>query len=125
MVGTLGIEPCPNFYAWPPSSFHLRRRLNAAKLWDNIDAVIGDNNQIAEDVFDFMISYLPFPQKSIRSELTKLFSQYINQSAPNLVKMYMTIWSRMSSIMELIRPELSKLSALESEKLPYLTLFTL
>ena len=35
--------------------------------------VIGDNNQISEDVFDFMISYLPFPQKSIRSELAKLF----------------------------------------------------
>ena len=35
--------------------------------------VIGDN-QISEDVFDCMISYLPFPQKSIRSELTKFFS---------------------------------------------------
>ena len=29
--------------------------------------VIGDKNQISEDVFDFMISYLPFPQKAIRS----------------------------------------------------------
>ena len=36
--------------------------------------VIGEKNQISEDVFDFMISYLPFPQKSIRSELAKLFS---------------------------------------------------
>ena len=36
--------------------------------------VIGDKNQISEDVFDSMISYLPFPQKSIRSELAKLFS---------------------------------------------------
>ena len=54
-----------------------------------------------------------------------LASTNINQSAPNLVKMYMTIRSRMSSIMELIGPELSKLSALELEKLPYLTLFTL
>ena len=36
--------------------------------------VIADKNQISEDVFDFMISYLPFPQKSIRSELAKLFS---------------------------------------------------
>ena len=35
--------------------------------------VIGDKNQISEGVFDFMISYLPFPQKSIRSELAKLF----------------------------------------------------
>ena len=36
--------------------------------------VLGDKNQISEGVFDFMISYLPFPQKSIRSELAKLFS---------------------------------------------------
>ena len=27
--------------------------------------VIGDKNQISADVFDFMISYLPFPQKSV------------------------------------------------------------
>ena len=40
--------------------------------------VISDKNQISEDVFDFMISYLPFPQKSIRSELGKLFSISIN-----------------------------------------------
>ena len=48
-----------------------------------------------------------------------------NQSAPNLVKMYMTIRSQMSLIMDLIGPELSELSALEFENLPYLTLFTL
>ena len=36
--------------------------------------VFCDNNQISENVFDFIISYLPFPQKSIRSELAKLFS---------------------------------------------------
>ena len=34
--------------------------------------VIGDN-QISEDVFDFIISYLLSPKKSIRSELAKLF----------------------------------------------------
>ena len=40
--------------------------------------IIGDKNQISEDVFDFMISHLPFLQKSICSELAKLFShQYI------------------------------------------------
>ena len=49
----------------------------------------------------------------------------INQSALNLVHMYMTIRSRMSSIMELIGPELSELSALELENLPYFTSFTL
>ena len=44
-----------------------------------------------------------------------LASTNIDQSAPNLVKMYMTIRSRMSSIMDLIRPELSALSALNSK----------
>ena len=49
----------------------------------------------------------------------------IDRSAPNLVKMYMTIRSRMSSIMDLIGPKLFELSALEFENLPCLTLFTL
>ena len=49
----------------------------------------------------------------------------IDQSAPNLVKVYMTIRSGISFIMEVIGPELSVLSALELENLPYLTLFTL
>ena len=39
--------------------------------------------------------------------------------------MYMTIRSRMSSIMDLMGPELFELSALELENLQYLTLFTL
>ena len=54
-----------------------------------------------------------------------LASTNIDQSAPNLVKMYVIIKSRMSLIMDLIGPELSELSALELEHLPYLTLFTL
>ena len=54
-----------------------------------------------------------------------LSSTNINQSAPNLVKVYMTIRSRMNSIKELIGPVLSELSALELENLPNLTLFTL
>ena len=54
-----------------------------------------------------------------------LASTNIDQSTPNLVKMYVTIRSRMSSIMDLIGPELSELSALEFVNLPYLTLFTL
>ena len=37
----------------------------------------------------------------------------------------MTIRSRMSSIMDVIRPELSELSTLELENLPYLTVYTL
>ena len=54
-----------------------------------------------------------------------LASTIINQSAPNFVHIYMTIRSGMSSILELIGPELSELSALELENLLYLTLFTL
>ena len=42
-----------------------------------------------------------------------LASTKIDQSAPNLVKMYVIIRSRMSLIMDLIGPELSELSALE------------
>ena len=52
-------------------------------------------------------------------------STNIDQSASNLVKMYITIRSRMSSIMDLIGPKLSKLSTLELENFQYLTLFTL
>ena len=54
-----------------------------------------------------------------------LASTNIDQSVPNVDKMYMTIRSRMRTIMDLFRPELSELSALEFENLPYLTLFTL
>ena len=54
-----------------------------------------------------------------------LVSTNIDQSTPNLVKKYLTLRSGMSSIMELIVPELSELTAFEFESLPYLTLFTL
>ena len=54
-----------------------------------------------------------------------LASTNIDQSIPNLVKMYVTIQSPMSSIMDLIGPELFELTAREFENLPYLTLFTL
>ena len=54
-----------------------------------------------------------------------LSSTNIDQSAPNLVKMYLIIISRISLIMDPIRPELFELFALELENLPYLTLFTL
>ena len=49
-------------------------------------------------------------------------STNINQLAPNLVKLYVIIRSWMKLIMDLIGPELSELSALELEKLPYLIL---
>ena len=51
-------------------------------------------------------------------------STNIDQSSPNLVKMYVTIRLWMSSIMDLIGPELSELTALEFKNFPYLTLFT-
>ena len=54
-----------------------------------------------------------------------LASTNIDQSTPNLVNMYVTIRSRMKSIMDVIGPELFELSALEFENLPYLTLFSL
>ena len=46
-----------------------------------------------------------------------LASTNINQSALNLVKMYVTIRSRMSSIIDLIGQELSELFALEFAKI--------
>ena len=45
-----------------------------------------------------------------------LASPNTNQSAPNLVKMYVTIRSRMSSIMDVIGADLSELFALEFAK---------
>ena len=52
-----------------------------------------------------------------------LASTNINQSTPNLVKMYVIIRSQTSLIMDLIGLELSELYGLELENLPYLTLF--
>ena len=46
-----------------------------------------------------------------------LASTDINQSAPNLVKMYVTIRSQISSIMDLIGPELFELFPLEFAKI--------
>ena len=53
-----------------------------------------------------------------------LASTNIDQSAPNLVKMYVTLRSRTNLIMDLIGSELFELSALEFKNLIYLTLFT-
>ena len=46
-------------------------------------------------------------EKLLNMTLFTLSSTNIDQSAPNLVKMYVIIRSRMSSIMNLIGPELS------------------
>ena len=50
-------------------------------------------------------------------------STNINQSAPDLVKLYVIIRSQMSSIMDPVGLELSELCAVELENLPYLNLF--
>ena len=63
--------------------------------------------------------------KLLNMTVYSVSSTNIDQSAPNLVEMYVIIRSQMSLIMDLIGPELSELSALELENLPYLTLFTL
>ena len=80
--------------------------------------------KIAEYDFVYTLSSTNINQSEPNFVYT-LSSTNINQSEPNLVKMYLIIRSWMSSIMDLIRPELSELSALESENSPYLTLFTL
>ena len=52
-----------------------------------------------------------------------LASTNINQSAPNLVTMYMSIRSQMSLSMGQVIPDQSVLSALEIEKLNFSSLF--
>ena len=54
-----------------------------------------------------------------------LTSTKIDQSTQNFVRIYVTIRSRMSSIMDLIGPELFEISVLELENMPYLTVYTL
>ena len=65
-------------------------------------------------------------KKLLYFTLFTLASTNINQSAPNLVKIYTTLRPQMSSILDLIRPEQPELFALElKNNLLYLTLFTL
>ena len=56
---------------------------------------------------------LEFRKNAEYDFINTLAATNINRSAPNLVKMYVTIRSRMSSMMDLIGQELSELSALE------------
>ena len=64
-------------------------------------------------------------EKMLKMTVYTQSSTNINQSAPNLVKMHVIVRSWISSIMDLIGPELFELSVLELENLPYLTLFKL
>ena len=65
---------------------------------------------------------LEFGKIAVYDFVYSLSSTNIDQSAPDLVKMHVIIRSLMSSIMDLIGPELSELCALELENLLYLTL---
>ena len=53
----------------------------------------------------------------IMGQIDTLASTNLNQSAPILVKMYVTKRSQMSSIMDVIGPELFELFALEFAKI--------
>ena len=64
-------------------------------------------------------------EKLLDMTLFTLSSTNIDQSAPNLVKIYVIIRSHMSLILDIIGPELSELPALELENLPYMTLLNL
>ena len=78
-----------------------------------MSSIIGQNEAERPELFA-----LEFGKIAESDFVYTLASTNIDQSAPNLVKMYMTIRSRMTLIMDLIGPELSKLSALEFENLP-------
>ena len=85
-----------------------------------ISSIMGQIEQEHPELFS-----LEFGKIAESDFVYTLASTNIDQSAPNLVKMYMIIRFWMSSILDLIGLELSELSALEFENLPYLTLFTL
>ena len=62
----------------------------------------------------FALKFVKFAESEF---VYTLASTNIKQSAPNLVKMYVTIRSRLNSIMDLIGPELYELFALEFAKM--------
>ena len=81
-------------------------------------------NSIMGQIIQNIQSNLPLNlEKLLNMTVYTLSSTNIDQSAPNLVKIYVIIRSQISSIMDVIGPELLELSALELENLPYLTLF--
>ena len=88
-------------------------------MWARMSSIMGQIEPVHPELLA-----LEFRKIAESDFVYTLASTNIDQSAPNLVKMYMIIRSRMSLIMDPIGPELSELSALELENLPYLTLFT-
>ena len=100
----------------------------ASANMDQISTKLGHNIYAhkVSDEFDYGTYWIrisgvicPWIWKISESDIVyTLASTNIDQSTPNLVKMYVTIRSWMSLIMDLIRPELFELSALEWESLP-------
>ena len=73
---------------------------------------------VMEQIKQNIWSYLPLNlEKWLKLTVYTLASPNINRSAPNLVKMYVTIRSWMSLIMDLIGVEMSELFALEFAKI--------
>ena len=71
--------------------------------------------QIAPEFLELLV--LEFRKIAESNFIYTLASTNINQSGPNLVKMYVTIRSWMRLIMDLIGPELSELFPLEFAKI--------
>ena len=65
----------------------------------------------------FALEFRKIVESDFVYTLASIASTNINQSAPNLVKMYVTIRSQIRIIMDLIGPELSELFALEFAKI--------
>ena len=77
-------------------------------IWSQMSLIMGQIEPEHRELFA-----LEFGKIAEYDFVYSLSSTNIDQSAPNLVKMYVIIRSQMSSIMDLIGSELSELSALE------------
>ena len=107
---------------WSPFSYDRMRFKSFCPILVHHDLYLNNLNPfLAHPSTECSVSYCDHSPSVHNFLVNTLASTNINQSAPNLVRMYMTIRSRMSSIMELIGPELPELSALELENLPHLT----
>ena len=76
-------------------------------IWSWMSLIMGQIEQEHPELFA-----LEFGKVAESDFVYTLASTNINQSAPNLVKMYVTIRSWLSSKMDLIRTELSELFSL-------------
>ena len=77
--------------------YHLQILTNQLQTWSRMRSIIG---QIKPEHLELFA--LEFEKIAETDFVYTLASTNINQSAPNLVKMYVTIRSQMSSIMDVI-----------------------